>query len=133
RASRFDSNEALTWPYNQYDQPSQRPDPESEPPMQDNIAHEVEAAVLYNRITMENPFTGKAWSIAPTAQSPNLPDWNDDYEDVFDWMYSQRIPGVPDVPGNLTATAGDGTVTLKWTAPSDDGGEAILGYKVWRD
>lgn len=133
RASRFESNEALTWPYNQYDQTSQRPDPEREPPMQDYIAHEVEAAVLYNRITMENPFTGKTWSIAPTAQSPNLPDWNDDYADVFDWMFSQRKPGVPDVPGNLTATAGDGTVTLKWTAPADDGGREILGYKVWRD
>lgn len=130
RASRFDSNEALTWPYNQYDQPSQRPDPESDPPMQDYIAHEVEAAVLYNRISMENPFTGKTWSIAPTAQSPNLPDWNDDYTDIFDWMFSQRKPGVPDVPGNLTATSGNGRVTLTWAAP-DDGGKEILGYKVW--
>lgn len=69
--------------------------------------------------------------MAPIIQSPNLPDWNDDYTDIFDWMFSQRKPGVPDAPGNLTAAAGDGRVTLKWTAPKHDGGKAILGYKVW--
>jgi predicted peptidase len=131
RASRFDSNEALTWPYNQYDQPSQRPNPENNPPLVRYIAHEVEAAVLYNRFTMDNPFTGETWSMAPIIQSPNLPAWNNDYTDVFDWMFSQRKPGVPDAPGNLTATAGDGKVTLKWTAPASDGGKAITGYKVW--
>ena len=44
---------------------------------------------------MENPFTGETWSIAPTAQSPNLPDWNNDYTDIFDWMFSQNKAGVP--------------------------------------
>jgi predicted peptidase len=131
RASRFESNEALTWPYNQYDQPSQRPDPNSTPPVLDYIAHEVEAAVLYNQITMENPFTEEIWSIAPIMQSPNLPAWDDDYTDVFDWMFSQRRLGVPDVPGNFTATAGNRKVTLTWSAPSHDGGKEILGYKVW--
>ena len=133
RASRFESNEALTWPYIQYDQPSQRPDPASKPPLLDYIAHEVEAAVLYNRITMENPHTRETWSIAPIMQSPDLPAWNDDYTDVFDWMFSQRKPGVPDAPGNLTATPGDRRVTLNWTAPAHDGGKEILGYKVWHD
>lgn len=133
RASRFESNEALTWPYNQYDQPSQRPNPAATPVMEDYIAHEVEAAVLYNQITMENPFTGETWSIAPTAQSPNLPEWNNDYTDIFDWMFSQRKTSVPDVPSNFTATAGNGRVTLKWSAPANDGGHEILGYKVWYD
>jgi len=133
RASRFDSNEALTWPYNQYDQPSQRPNPENNPPLVRYIAHEVEAAVLYNRFTMDNPFTGETWSMAPIIQSPNLPPWNNDYTDVFDWMFSQRKPGVPDAPGNLTATVGDRRVTLKWTAPASDGGKPITGYKVWYD
>ena len=131
RASRFDSNEALTWPYNQYDQPSQRPDPNYDPPLVRYIAHEVEAAVLYNQITMENPHTGDTWSIAPIIQSPNLPPWNDDYTDVFDWMFSQRKPSPPDAPRNLTATEGDGQVTLKWAAPAFDGGKSISGYKVW--
>jgi predicted peptidase len=133
RASRFDSNEALTWPYNQYDQPSQRPNPKNDPPLVRYIAHEVEAAVLYNRFTMENPFTRETWSMAPIIQSPNLPEWNDDYTDVFDWMYSQRKAGLPVAPGSLTATAGDGSVTLKWTAPAYDGDKPITGYKVWYD
>jgi len=89
RASNFESNEALTWPYNQFDQPSQRPNPDNNPPLQDYIAHEVEAAVLYNQITMENPFTEETWSIAPIAQSSNLPAWNNDYTDVFAWMFAQ--------------------------------------------
>ena len=87
--------------------------------------------MLYNRITMENPLNGETWTIAPTAQSPDLPPWDNDYTDLFDWMFSQRRPGVPDAPGGLTAVAGDGKVTLKWTAPASDGGKPILGYKVW--
>ncbi|PJN52569.1 hypothetical protein PAEAM_45170 [Paenibacillus sp. GM1FR] len=125
RASRFESNEVLTWPYNQFDQPNLRPNPANTPVLADYIAHEVEAAVLYNEITMGN------WSIAPTAQSSNLPVWNNDYTDVFDWMFAQRKPVVPSAPSGFKATAGDGQVTLSWTAPADDGGSAILGYKVW--
>lgn len=125
RASRFESNEALTWPYNQFDQPNQRPNPANTPALPDYIAHEVEAAVLYNQITMGT------WSIAPTAQSSNLPAWKNDYTDVFDWMFAQRKTDGPGAPGDFKATAGDGQVTLSWTAPADDGGSAISGYKVW--
>ena len=39
RASRFESNEALTWPYNQYDQPSQRPNPNSDTSSAATISH----------------------------------------------------------------------------------------------
>lgn len=127
RASRFDSNEALTWPYNQFNQPNQRPNPD----LPDYIAHEIEAAVLYNQFTMENPLNGKIWSMAPNYQSPNLPPWNNDYTDIFDWMFSQRRPGVPDVPRDFTATADDGRVTLKWAAPAHNGGKEVLGYKIW--
>jgi predicted peptidase len=84
RASRFASNEMLSWPYNQFDQPNLRPNPANTPPLADYIAHEVEAAVLYN------PITAGSWSIAPTAQSANLPAWTNDYTDVFDWMFAQR-------------------------------------------
>lgn len=125
RASRFESNEVLTWPYNQFDQPNLRPNPANTPVLADYIAHEVEAAVLYNEITMGT------WSIAPTAQSSNLPAWNNDYTDVFDWMFAQRKPAAPGAPSGLKATVGDGRVTLSWSAPADNGGSAILGYKVW--
>ena len=37
-------------------------------------------------------------------------------------------PGAPTV---LTATPGDTSVSLKWTAPSSDGGSAITGYNVF--
>ena len=125
RASRFESNEALSWPYVQYDQPNQRPNPDNTPALGDQVAHEVEAAVLYNQITMGT------WSIAPIAQSSNLPAWNNDYTDVFDWMFAQKKPHVPSAPGSFSATAGSKQVTLSWAAPVDDGGSAILGYKVW--
>ena len=35
----------------------------------------------------------------------------------------------PTVPRNLTATPGDGKVTLTWEEPADDGGAAILRYE----
>ena len=38
----------------------------------------------------------------------------------------------PDAPANLEATPGDGSVTLRWTAPAHDGGSAITGYQYCR-
>jgi predicted phage tail protein len=38
---------------------------------------------------------------------------------------------VPGAPTALTATAGDSTATLNWTAPISDGGSAITGYNVY--
>ena len=35
---------------------------------------------------------------------------------------------VPSAPQNLTATPGDGRVTLNWQAPADDGGSVIHPY-----
>ena len=38
---------------------------------------------------------------------------------------------VPDAPTGLTATAdGTSTIDLDWTAPSDDGGASITGYRI---
>jgi parallel beta-helix repeat protein len=39
---------------------------------------------------------------------------------------------VPAQPADFTAVAGNGQVTLSWTAPVDDGGSDVTGYKVYR-
>lgn len=36
----------------------------------------------------------------------------------------------PGVPTGLSATIGDGSVSLSWTAPADDGGSAITDYAI---
>ena len=38
---------------------------------------------------------------------------------------------VPGAPTGLTAIAGNGQVTLSWTAPASDGGEQLSGYNVF--
>lgn len=40
------------------------------------------------------------------------------------------VPGRPSVVVDLTATSGDGLVTLAWTAPAADGGSAVTDYLV---
>jgi fibronectin type 3 domain-containing protein len=45
---------------------------------------------------------------------------------------SVSVGAVPSAPQGLEAEAGDGTVTLTWEAPSDDGGWPVTGYKVYR-
>ena len=41
---------------------------------------------------------------------------------------SARIPVSPSAVQGLTGTAGNGSVTLLWAPPVDDGGSAIIGY-----
>jgi hypothetical protein len=40
------------------------------------------------------------------------------------------IATLPGAPRNITATAGDESITVKWDTPSTDGGSAITGYQV---
>ncbi|MHC1680277.1 MAG: right-handed parallel beta-helix repeat-containing protein [Methanomassiliicoccales archaeon] len=45
----------------------------------------------------------------------------------------QTVPGLPLAPTGLTAIGSSGKVLLNWTAPADDGGSAVMDYKVYRD
>jgi len=40
------------------------------------------------------------------------------------------LPKAPDAPRDLTATPGNGQITLSWLAPLNDGGSEITGYQV---
>ena len=50
------------------------------------------------------------------------------------WMYLDDVtltqPTVPGAPTGVTATAGNGSATVSWTAPSDNGGSTITSYTV---
>ena len=41
-------------------------------------------------------------------------------------------PTAPGAPTGLTATAGNASVALSWTAPASNGGSAVTGYAVYR-
>ena len=47
------------------------------------------------------------------------------------WATLTGIPHtVPDAPQDLTATPGDGSLALAWTAPASDGGSPVTGYVI---
>ena len=51
-----------------------------------------------------------------------------------DYAVTNLVPATaPDSPMNLEASPGDGSVTLRWTAPGYDGGSAITGHQYCRE
>ena len=48
-----------------------------------------------------------------------------------DGAFLPQSPTTPGAPTGLTATAGNGSVALSWTAPTNTGG-GITGYKIYR-
>jgi fibronectin type 3 domain-containing protein len=79
------------------------------------------SAIMSHAWTAPGSYPVKAMSIdiggAPSGWSPPL--------EVI-------IRGPPGAPTSLTATGGDQTIVLTWTAPQDDGGSPIANYAIYR-
>ena len=87
-------------------------------------------------------YGGPGWPVPTTGQSLELLDPAADNDDGASWVLSSGAgtPGTPRSTGPVvtapaapvvgTATAGNTTATVTWTAPADDGGSAITGYQV---
>jgi hypothetical protein len=61
--------------------------------------------------------------VANNAQGPSAPSTPSN-------QVTPTAPTVPDPPTNVTATAGDTTASVSWTAPVSNGGSPITGYTV---
>jgi Fibronectin type III domain len=85
-----------------------------------------------------NGQTQPSWGVSGNyARSDNLQRlqlWNDsttvtDFDDVAVAVPS-AIPTAPSAPAGVTATPGNGSATVSWSAPSSNGGSAITGYRI---
>lgn len=50
-----------------------------------------------------------------------------------DHFWTLHAVGAPAAPAAATAAAAASAVTVSWTAPADDGGTPITGYRIYRD
>ncbi len=58
--------------------------------------------------------------------------WNDAGESPRAAEVSAVPAGPPGAPLQVAATAGDGQVSLSWSAPASDGGRPVTSYRVYR-
>jgi hypothetical protein len=86
-------------------------------------------------------YGGPGWPTPTTGQSLELTDLAADNDNGANWTLStgNGTPGTttgapaittPNAPTIGTATAGNANATVRWTAPTDDGGSAITGYSI---
>jgi predicted phage tail protein len=87
----------------------------------------------YSAMTVDPVDDCTFWYTTEYLKASGTFDWST-------WISSFRFPGcggstvatAPSAPQGLTATGGDGTVTLAWQAPTSNGGSPITGYNVYR-
>jgi hypothetical protein len=89
----------------------------------------------------EVTYGGAGWPAPTSGESLELVDLASDNADGANWALSAGAgtPGsttggpvivVPDAPTIGTASPGNASATVRWTAPSDNGGSAVTGYSV---
>jgi len=57
-----------------------------------------------------------------------VPEASSEYQRFSTYMELLSAPSVPGAPTDVSATAGDGSAEVSFTAPADDGGAAITAY-----
>lgn len=60
----------------------------------------------------------------------NQPVGSSGFSGVYKASSTVAIKGTPDAPGGVSASAGEGQATVTFSAPGNDGGAAIDGYRV---
>src|SRR5947208_1125177 len=100
-----------------------------------------------DNVTWAYDFTNNSWAVLSTAHSPPTHAFQGMDYDVQsartimfggglgnpgnDTWALQTSPPVPLAPENLKATAGNGTVSLRWDPPADNGSSPVA-YRVYR-
>jgi hypothetical protein len=95
-------------------------------------------ASVFKSNSNSQTWTQVTFDMTPYA-GQNVVLWFNVHQDLSNppddtWMYLDDVslsqPSVPTAPTGVTATAGNGSATVNWTAPSSDGGGTITKYTV---
>ena len=78
----------------------------------------------------ENERSASRWSIADAFDYESSSSWSADTGGKALYIAVRGAP-VPDKPTGLSATpSGSDRINLSWTAPADNGGSAVTGYRI---